>query len=74
MFIPRRHIHGMTLSEFMKQSGLTDAKMAAKVGVTQPHISRLRRGDRRASPELAKELERETGIPAAQFIFGESAA
>lgn len=59
----------MTLEKYLKQNELKDGDLAVRVGVSQPCIYRLRKGYRRASPELAKKLEKVTGIPAETFVF-----
>lgn len=57
------------LSQWMTATGWSDDRLAEKVGVGRPHITRIRRGDRYPSPELAIELERVTGIPRALLVF-----
>lgn len=64
----------MILDQYMKLTGITETALAERVGVSQPHIGRIRKGERRPSPELAKRLEAVTNIPADKFIFGEGAA
>lgn len=52
-----------TLAEWLEASGLTQAELAARVGVQQPVISRLVRGQRMPSAKLAVRLARVTGLP-----------
>lgn len=51
----------MTLEEYMKLEGLTETAIADRVGVSQPHIGRIRKRQRRPSPELALKIESLTG-------------
>ncbi len=41
----------MKLQDYITQSGLTDAQFAERVGVSQPHINKIRRGV--VSPSLS---------------------
>lgn len=59
----------MTLDQHMTDRKLTDAKLAEMVGVTQPHIWRIRKKKARPSPDVAKRIEGVTGIPASDLIF-----
>lgn len=59
----------MTLDQYLKTNSMTETALAKAVGVTQPYIWRLRRNLRRASPDVAKRLEKATGIPAEKFVF-----
>lgn len=61
----------MILDRYMRENAVADSDLARLIKVTQPYIGRLRRGERRPSPEVAKRLEAHTGIPAAHLIFGE---
>jgi transcriptional regulator with XRE-family HTH domain len=58
------------LDQYMTENNISASELARRLGVTQPYASRLRRGVRRASPEMAERLEALTGIPREQFIFG----
>ncbi|WP_158235395.1 helix-turn-helix transcriptional regulator [Caulobacter sp. FWC2] len=53
----------------MTDHKLTDAKLAEMVGVTQPHIWRIRKRKARPSPDVAKRIEGVTGIPASELVF-----
>lgn len=64
----------MKLEDAFSAAALSDAELAAKTGLSRPHISKVRRGKRRASPEAAEKLAAATGIPRDAFIFGERAA
>jgi transcriptional regulator with XRE-family HTH domain len=59
----------MTLDKHMTDHKMTDAKLASMVGVTQPHIWRIRNRKARPSPDVAKRIEDATGIPASDLIF-----
>lgn len=61
----------MTLDQHMHAKGLTDAKLAEMVGVTQPHIWRIRNRRARPSPDVAKRIEVATGVPASDLVFAE---
>lgn len=62
------------LQTAMTNLGWKDEDLAAKVGISRVHASRLRRRICLPSRELAKELERVTEVPAEQFIFDQRAA
>ncbi len=64
----------MTLDEHMSSNRITDAELAARVGVSQPTMWRIRNRKRRPKVEVAKKIEAETGIPAADLIMVEIAA
>jgi len=51
-----------SLAEWLKTSGLTQAELAAQVGVTQPAISKMLRGQG-PSTRVALRLARVTGLP-----------
>jgi plasmid maintenance system antidote protein VapI len=46
----------MTLQEFMSRRGLTDEMAASALGVSRPHVTRLRSGERGASLALAAKI------------------
>ena len=62
------------LETWMSLAGYDDEKLAAEVGVSRVHVSRLRRRKCLPSRDVAKALERVTRIPAEKFIFEERAA
>lgn len=72
--IPSWHISGMTLDEHMRSNGLTDAELAAKVGVSQPTIWRIRNRKRRPQVDVAKRIAEVTGIPAAELVLADLVA
>jgi HTH-type transcriptional regulator / antitoxin HigA len=57
-----------TLQFLMDQHGLTQSALAAEMGVTQSHISKVLSGERAASKELAKQLGRRFNMPSSAFI------
>ena len=59
----------MTLDHYLSSKGISDAQLAEAVGVTQPHIWRIRQRYARPSPDLARKIEAETGIPASDLVF-----
>lgn len=65
--MPPWHILGMTLDEFMRAQGITDQALSEQIGVSRPHVTRIRNGKRRPSIDVAAKLEAATGIPAASF-------
>ena len=63
------------LQEWMKAAGENDQSLQRKVGtVSRVQIRRIRLGENKPSPDTALALEKVTGIPAADFIFGEAKA
>lgn len=69
------HYSGMTLSERIEKTGLTDDAIAAKAGCSRPHITKIRHRQRTPSLKLAVRLSQITKIPVAAFlsIDGEAA-
>lgn len=43
-----------------------------RLGVSRRHMYRLLSGEQNASPNLAKAIERKTGMPKELFVFGTS--
>jgi transcriptional regulator with XRE-family HTH domain len=63
----------MTLHEWMRAKGLTDAEMAAKLGVLQAStVSRYRTGHRFPEPRILKKIEDVTDrqVTASDFLEG----
>lgn len=46
----------MTLREMREQRGMTQAKLASRVGVTQVAISLIETGERKPSVQMAKKI------------------
>lgn len=55
-----------TAREFKK---LSQTDLATRVGCTQTHISALERGEKTASPTLAKKLAAELSLPVVNVIY-----
>lgn len=64
LILTQRHGHGMyihmKLSQWQKEQGLTDAQLAKLFSVDPSYIFRLKKGERRGSPDLAFLIERIT--------------
>lgn len=60
------------LSDWMSNHRETDQTFAPKLGVSRVHVSRLRRGVHKPSPELAVKIEDITGIPAWELLKPDS--
>lgn len=56
------------LKDWMKETGETDASLAAKLGVSRVQVLRIRRGLSKPSPKLALALSGITRIPAWEFL------
>ena len=49
---------------------MTLTAIVKKLGVSRRHMYRLLSGEQNASPNLAKAIERKTGMPKELFVFG----
>lgn len=58
------------LSSLRVLSGLSQAELGRRSGVSQGHISELERGDKHASPRTAKKLADAMGVPMASLLSG----
>ena len=58
-----------SLRTFMKAHKLTELQMATRLGISQPHMNRLKGERQRPSPELAARIERLTGIPFKRLVL-----
>ncbi len=58
---PHRPVPTTPLYHARRAAGLTQAALAAQVGVTQPHLSALERMTAQASPGLASRLRTALG-------------
>jgi transcriptional regulator with XRE-family HTH domain len=56
-------LHPLTAYRERQQPRLTLEELGARVGVSKPTIWRIEAGQQQPSPDLARALERETGIP-----------
>jgi transcriptional regulator with XRE-family HTH domain len=64
-----RMIHE-SLKEYLEHNDMAEKDLAKKLGVSISYVSMLKRGERRPSPELAKKIERVTGIPFRLLLLG----
>ena len=55
---------GTTIKEQLEDRGMTQKDFAARMGMSEKHISQLINGDVRLTPETAEKLEMVFGIPA----------
>lgn len=51
----------MTLDEYLRTNGISEAAFAAAIGVTQPTVHRYRRGLRVPEPEAMRRIRAATG-------------
>jgi transcriptional regulator with XRE-family HTH domain len=63
----------MTLTQFMKDREITDQALAQQLGVSRPHITKIRTGKRTPSLALAIELSRITKLPVTEFLADRAA-
>jgi transcriptional regulator with XRE-family HTH domain len=59
-----------TIEEYLERSGKTEKELAQLLGISQPYVNQLKRGERRPTPELAAKIEAVTGIPFRALLFG----
>lgn len=68
------HVHDihislmLTLAEYLRETHLTDAALAQKVGCDRSMISKLRVGKATPSLSLAVAISRETGVPVESML------
>ena len=59
-----RAVHpGETLNEELKERGIKQKELAAKIGMRPSHLNELIKGKRSFTVEVAMALEKELGIP-----------
>ena len=63
-----------TVREYLKQNRVKGKDLAARLGISTSHMSMIKRGERRPSPELARKIEAATGIPVLKLLFKEGDA
>lgn len=63
----------MKLRDWRTKNKKTLAWLAEEAKTTDATISRIEQGKQRPTPDLAKRLQKVTGIPAATFVMGEAA-
>jgi transcriptional regulator with XRE-family HTH domain len=57
------------LKTFLKRQKIKQTKFADSLGISTAHLSMILGGHRRPSPELARRISRETGIPLESLLF-----
>jgi predicted transcriptional regulator len=62
------HNRGMSLDQWMRENDVSNTELATHIGVSQPYIGRLRRGERGASLKVALSLSKRTKLPVAAFL------
>ncbi len=61
---PPTHPGEMLLEEFIKPLGLTQTKLAARLGISYPRMNEIVRGKRSVTPNTALRFERVLEMPA----------
>ena len=56
-------LNGHALRVIRERSGLSVSALASEVGISQPHLSNIERGRRRASPEVSRRLAAALRVP-----------
>lgn len=59
---------GQKIANWQKSHGLTDAELAKKLEISISYVSRLKRDQRRLSPEKAEHGEKVMGIPFRELL------
>lgn len=57
------------LSNYLSDTGKKAAQFASELGVEPSTITRIVRGERRPSPDLAKRISDATGIPVTDLLY-----
>ena len=60
--IPLLNCFAETLRETLEQSGLSQAEIARRCGIPAPHLTQMKQGKRRCTPEYDLRLSRFFGI------------
>lgn len=60
--IPLLNFFAETLRETLEQSGLSQAEIARRCGIPAPHLTQMKQGKRRCTPEYDLRLSRFFGI------------
>lgn len=63
-----------SLAEYLDKTGMTQVALAAKLQISQAHLSLILSGQRSPSIELAALIEDETGVPMRSFVSSETRA
>jgi HTH-type transcriptional regulator/antitoxin HigA len=79
-FLPGYAVHpGETIAEWLEESGMTQAELANRIGMSAKALNQMVRGHAPVTPETSLRLEAVTGIPARtwnalQALFAEDTA
>jgi len=70
--IPDWYISGMTLSQYLRETGETGTQFAKRIGVAQATVHRYCSGVRIPRPEILQRIQAETGgqVTPNDFIGG----
>jgi transcriptional regulator with XRE-family HTH domain len=58
-----------SLKEYLEHRRIPDKEFAKKLGISIPYVSMLKRGQRRPGVDLARKIERITGIPFRRLLL-----
>jgi HTH-type transcriptional regulator / antitoxin HigA len=61
-----------TLREYLERAGTTEKEIAAQLGISTSHLSMIKKGTRRPSPEVALRIETLTGIPFRSLLLAKN--
>jgi transcriptional regulator with XRE-family HTH domain len=56
------------LDDYIIRNNMKQKQLALHFGISEAHLSLIRRGLRRPSPDLARKIESETGIPFKELL------
>jgi transcriptional regulator with XRE-family HTH domain len=60
-----------TIREYLEKTGKSERQFARMLGISQSHLNMIKNGSRRPSPELARKIEKITGIPFRSLLVAE---
>lgn len=63
-------INGAALRAIRQRSGLSVTALAGAIGISQPHLSNIENGDRKASPQVIRKLADELKVPVTAILLG----
>lgn len=58
-----RKTNGTTICELRKALGIQQLVLAGRVGIATPYLSQIENGQRQPSPEVARKIATELGVP-----------
>lgn len=64
----RQYEAGAEMAKLRKEKKLTQAELAQVLGISQRMVAACEAGKRRPSPELARKIEKELGLPWTRFF------